>query len=255
MTYKTVLGLVVFFATAVLPFSSLADEKGPLILTNSNWPPYKGDTLPKGGIITDVTLQALARAGYEVAVTTVPWKRAYAGTVSGRYDAITAIWLNPERGKDLEFSDAIISTRIVLISRADYDLTFNSLDDLRGTTVGVAAGWGYPEDFQNADFFTREESQTLSHSLRKLIFGRIDVIIAEEIAARHTVAAEYPDAVGNLKYSEVSLQENPLYVAFSKERQDYLNVRDRFNEALAAMREDGTLMEILVFHGVESLID
>jgi polar amino acid transport system substrate-binding protein len=254
MTYKTVLGLVVFFATALLPVSSVAGEKDPLILTNNYWPPYKGETLPKGGIITDVTLQAFARAGFEVVVAVVPWNRAYAGTVNGRYDVISAIWLTPEREKELEYSDAIISSRIVLIHRDGYDFTFNSLDDLRGKTVGVTAGYGYPEDFQNADFFIREESETLSLSLRKLIFGRTNVIVAEEIAARYAVAAEYPDAVGSLKYSEIALQENPMHVAFSMERPDYIDIKERFNEALTEMREDGTLKEILEFHGVASLI-
>ncbi|WP_167684204.1 transporter substrate-binding domain-containing protein [Sedimentitalea sp. CY04] len=121
-------------------------------------------------------------------------------------------------------------------------------------SVGVTAGYGYPEDFQNADFFVREESETLSLSLRKLIFGRTNVIVAEEIAARYAVAAEYPDAVDNLKYSEMALQENPMHVAFSRERPDHIEVRDRFNEALAEMRKDKTLKEILEFHVVSKLM-
>lgn len=242
-----------FLAMALLPLTLAADDKDPLILTNGYWPPYKGENLPRGGIITDVTTRALERAGYEVAIVVVPWKRAYAGTVNGRYDIVSAIWSTPEREKELEFSDAIISSRLVVIHRADYDFSFKSLEDLRGETVGVTAGYGYPESFQNADFFTREESETLTLSLRKLIFGRTNVLVAEEIAARHAVAAEFPNAIDSLKYSEAALQENPLHVAFTKGRPDHLEIRDRFNSALADMREDGTLAEILEFHGVSSL--
>lgn len=230
-----------------------AAEEDPLILTNGYWPPFKGASLPKGGIITDVTVQTLARAGYEVAVADVPWKRAYAGTVDGRYDVISAIWATPERMKEMTFSDAVLSSRVVVIHRADYDFVFRSLDDLKGETVGVTAGYGYPEAFQNADFFVREESQTLTQSLRKLIHGRINIIVAEETTARYAVAAEFPDAVGRLHYSETALQENPLHIAFTKARPDHLELRNRFNEALAEMRADGTLTEILEFHGVSSL--
>lgn len=253
MRHRTILAAAMALAVALLPLSSAAVEKDPLILTNGYWPPYKGDSLPKGGIITDVTMQVLARAGYEVAVAVVPWKRAYAGTVDGRYDVISAIWSTPERERELEFSDALMSSRIVVIHRSDYDFDFSSLDDLRGETVGVTAGYGYPEDFQNADFFVREESETLTLSLRKLIFGRINVIVAEENVARHAVATEYPDAVGSLEYSDGALQEIPLHVAFTKGRPDHLELRDRFNDALAEMREDGTLKDILKFHGVSRL--
>lgn len=233
--------------------STAAAEEDPLILTNGYWPPFKGASLPRGGIITDVTVQTLARAGYEVAVADVPWKRAYAGTVDGRYHVISAIWATQERMKDMTFSDAVLSSRVVVIHRADYDFAFHSLNDLKGETVGVTAGYGYPEAFQNADFFVREESQTLSQSLRKLIHGRINIIVAEETSARYTVAAEFPDAVGRLEYSEAALQENPLHVAFTKARPDHLELKNRFDKALAEMRADGTLREILEFHGVASL--
>ena len=155
--------------------------------------------------------------------------------------------------KDMTFSDAVLSSRVVVIHRADYDFAFHSLNDLKGETVGVTAGYGYPEAFQNADFFVREESQTLSQSLRKLIHGRINIIVAEETSARYTVAAEFPDAVGRLEYSEAALQENPLHVAFTKARPDHLELKNRFDKALAEMRADGTLREILEFHGVASL--
>jgi polar amino acid transport system substrate-binding protein len=253
LTTKSILKTVALLAATLFPFSSAAEANDPLILTNGYWPPFKGESLPKGGIITDVTLQTLTRAGYEVAVAVVPWKRAYAGTVDGRYDVISAIWATPERQTELAFSDAILSSRVVVIHRSDYDFTFSSLEDLKGETVGVTAGYGYPESFQKADFFEREESQTLTQSLRKLILGRINVIVAEETSARYVVAADFPDAVGSLQYSETALQENPLHVAFTMARPDHPELRTRFNEALADMRADGTLEEILEFHGVSSM--
>lgn len=250
---KTILKIVALLAINFFPLSVAAEEQDPLILTNGYWPPFKGASLPKGGIITDVTIQTLARAGYEVAVAEVPWKRAYAGTVDGRYDVISAIWSTPERKKEMTFSDAVLSSRVVVIHRADYEFAFRYLDDLKGETVGVTAGYGYPEAFQNADFFAREESQTLTQSLRKLIHGRINVIVAEETSARYAVAAEFPNAVGSLQYSEAALQENPLHVAFTKARPDHLELRNRFNQALSEMRADGTLTKILEFHGVADL--
>ena len=243
------------FAVSLGVFGATTNQAGaehtkPLIMAISNWPPYKGETLPGGGIVTDIAVQALKRAGFEISTIVVPWKRAYAGTVVGKYDVLPAVWLNPERAKELEFGASVVTSRVVIVSRKEANFEYRSLDDLRGQKVGVAAGWGYPKAFQEADFFTKETSANLTQSLRKLVYGRINLAIVEEVAARYTVSTEFKDAAPNLRYSKVALQENDLHVAFSRKHPDSKEIRKRFDAAVAAMRTDGSLMKILDSHGV-----
>jgi polar amino acid transport system substrate-binding protein len=245
-------GLGIVLAITLFPLTGFAADPKPLTIAISNWAPYKDENLPEGGIVTDITKKALIRAGYDVSITVVPWKRALLGTIVGKYDVIPAIWLNPERAEKLNFGDAIITSRMVIVSRGDYNFQFQSLESLRGETVGVAAGWGYPEAFQKADYFIKDEALDLMQSLRKLIFGRIKLAIVEEFASRYTVNAHFKDAVGTLNYSKVALQKNDLHVAFTKNRPDHEEIKNRFNAALASMKEDGSFQKILAFHGVQS---
>jgi len=141
---------------------------------------------------------------------------------------------------------------MVIVSRDDYDFTYESLESLRGKTVGVAEGWGYPDDFQNADFFTKDVAFDLKQSLQKLIRGRINLAIVEEFASRYAISQSFKDAVDTLKYSEISLQTNDLHVAFTRNHPGSEEIKNRFNAALAAMKADGSFQKILAFHGVLS---
>jgi len=55
-----------------------------------------------------------------------------------------------------------------------------------------------------------------------------------------------------LDYSAVSLKDDPLRVAFSRQRIGHQLLVKEFNKALKSMRTDGTLEEILQSHGVSS---
>ncbi|HJO75561.1 MAG TPA: hypothetical protein QGH84_10200, partial [Rhodospirillales bacterium] len=100
-------GLGIVLAITLFPLTGFAADPKPLTIAISNWAPYKDENLPEGGIVTDITKKALIRAGYDVSITVVPWKRALLGTIVGKYDVIPAIWLNPERAEKLNFGDAI----------------------------------------------------------------------------------------------------------------------------------------------------
>jgi len=71
--YKTItLGLSLFIAVILFPLMAKADDNVSLTIAISNWAPYKDENLPNGGIVTDVTRQALTRAGYDVEIVVVP---------------------------------------------------------------------------------------------------------------------------------------------------------------------------------------
>jgi len=244
------MSVMLTIAAHVLCGVAVAGDARPLIVAVSNWAPYKSSELPQGGIITDILKQALVRAGYDVDIRHVPWKRSLKGAYQGVYDVIPAIWLTPERAEKLAYSVPVLKSRVVIISRADANFTFNNLKDLRGQTVGTAAGWAYPKAFEDADYIIKEPVKDLDTNLKKVIYGRIKFTIGDEIAARYAVNAKFLSAGNLLRYSKMSLRESNLHIAFSKKLKNYETVTERFNEALNVMRTDGTFDAVLRFHGV-----
>jgi len=245
---RTCLGL--FVATFFLSITPNAKAQETLTIAASNWAPYKDENLPGGGIVMDVTTQALIRAGYKVDSIVLPWKRTLQGAIIGKYDVLPAIWHTAERAEKLVFSEPIITSRVVIISKKSINFEYKTLESLTGRTVGVGIGWGYPEDFQKATNFTRDTSHELKITLNKLIFGRVNLAIVEEYAARYAMNAYFKDDADNVTYSKVSLEEKDLRVAFSKKHSKHEEILKRFNVALAEMKTDGTFQKIMSFHGV-----
>ena len=241
-----------FFCIVLLSGYQIAwsAESTPLRLVISNWAPYKSGELLNGGVATDITRQALERAGYQVEILNAPWKRALIGAGRGVYDVLPAIWSSPEREKTLHFSDPVLDSRVVVIWLDSYAFEYRSLDDLKDQRVGVGRGWSYPEAFEKADFFTREPVVDLEANFRRLFANRLNLIVGEELASRYTVAQKYQHLSDRVRYSNVSLQDKPLRVAFSRQLQNYAQISDRFNAALDAMRKDGSYQQLLEQHGV-----
>ena len=247
--------LAAILLSLLAPVPGWASGEAALNIAVSNWAPYKSAELPENGIVVDIVNKALARAGYRTRIIFAPWKRSLKGAIDGIYDVVPAIWWTEERARHLAFSDPVITSRIVIISRADADFTFNGLEDLRGKVVGTASGWAYPEAFEDADFIIKEPVKDLDTNLRKLIFGRIQLAIGEEIAVRYAVHTKFKDSENVFRYSQSSLRDSDLHVAFSKKLAGYRVVIRKFNAALESMRGDGTLNSILDFHGVGNTVN
>ena len=227
-------------------------QEQPLQMVISNWAPYKGEDLLESGIATDITKQALLLSGYAVEIVNRPWQRALNGAIAGDYDVVPAIWTTPEREVGLHFSESILNSRIIVISLKTYPFEYTKLEDLKGETVGVGRGWGwgYPDEFLEADYFTREPAVDLEINLKKLLAGRFNIVVDEEFAIRYLVSTKFPEFIDKIQYSTVSLIESPLLVAFSRKLPDYEEITKDFNKALKEMHENGTYNEILKKHGV-----
>jgi len=240
--------ILMMFGTVTLVAGQPRAES--LVMALSDWPPYKSETMDAGGIVTDLTRQALSAAGYNVLDQFVPWRRALSGTYDGTYDVVPAIWYSEERAQQLLFSKPIMNSQIVFVSRREQPFDFKALSDLSGMHVGVSAGWRYPDAFNQLTTIRKDEAKNLKDNLRKLIHKRVDVVIGEELAVRHTVREYFKEKADRLYYSAKRLQSEPLRVAVSKKHPNGQEVIDRLNGALESLYSSGQYLTVLKKHGI-----
>lgn len=242
--FRIIILLSTLFASALFAASDT------LTMAISNWEPYKGDNLLNKGVTTEITKTALEKAGYSVKVVSLPWKRALHEVSDGRYHILPAIWSTPEREKKLLFTEPILASRVVVVSRKESAHNVNKLKDLSGLTIGVGRGWGYPKEFLEDTNFTKQPVSDLTLNVKKLIFGRVDAIVGEVYAVRYTLLKHFPEHESKLHYSTWSIQEKPLRVAITREHVNHKVITKRFNNALKEMEHDGTLEDIISKHGL-----
>jgi polar amino acid transport system substrate-binding protein len=164
-----------------------------------------------------------------------------------------AMTINDTRAESVDFSDPYFTAyQTVLVLESD---DISSREDLRGTTVGVqrgTTGEAAAEDLQE------EFDGELTIQSYDQINGAFDALLNNQVSAvinDNTVSAEFAAETDGVVFLEgdgvaADRDDAPPYLTLTIEeygiafRQDDDEFRQEVNDALAAIREDGTYDEI-----------
>jgi polar amino acid transport system substrate-binding protein len=172
-------------------------------------------------------------------VKAYPWKRALSMGEAGQA-GVGGIYKNEKRLETYDYSDKIYTESLMVYVKKGGGLQFNTIGDLKGKEVGVIMGWSYGDDFdksREAGLFHAQEVTTDSANLEKLIQGKVDYVVAIDIAADHIIRDM--KAEGQIEKLSTPLAVNDTFLVFAKSvnQKDLL---DKFNQTLNAMKQDGT---------------
>jgi len=212
------------------------------------WAPYQmpGDSGPKGLDIALIRTVA-ERAGCAVAFQQVPWTRLLQDVESGDMDVALAAARNAEREGYAHFTEPYRFERVGVMVRRD-DQAIQALDSLKemidaGRTIGLWRDYHYGEtvaklraDPAYADGFkVIHEGRTL---VRMLAAGRVDATLGDPVADVYT--ARQLGVADKVKPHGLTVLKTPVHFMLSQESVP-ASARTRLNEAIAALRADGTL--------------
>jgi polar amino acid transport system substrate-binding protein len=242
-------GSVVFgLALSLASSLCLASEK-TLNIVADNYPPYYGEDLPNGGVLTEIIVEAFRRTGYELKIKWVPWKRAVEGAKAGKYDGIYTLWYREERKAWFAYSDPIppASETGFYKSRKE-DISFQNFEDLKAYTIGVGRGYVRPPGFDEASLTTslaKDDEENLS----KLHKGRVDLALTDRIVAKYIIDTKIPDAAPELEWLPPALHVETNHFAISRRAEHFNTKLADFNRGLREIEADGTLETIIAEHG------
>lgn len=244
------LPLASMLMVALLASAPVSAERDELVLTTVDWAPFYAVEAPEQGFITALAQAALDRAGHDTRVDFVPWARAMYDVKKGVRDAVLGAYYSDERAETYVFSDAIYTTEVGLVARADLGIeSFDSLRDLTEYRIGYGRGWATSEEFDNADYLNRIPEDDNVLNMRKLEADRIDMI-AMNFDRFMVIAAEEDFDVDDFVFLQPPLQASSMHMMFSPELADVDEIVRDFNRELEAMRADGTYDEILSRLGI-----
>ena len=175
---------------------------------------------------------------------TQDWTGIIPALQANKYDAIIAsMSITDERRSQVDFTDKYYNTPPALAVSADSPLTEASLDALDGLTVGAQASTTHSiyaeEKLEGAEVRLYETPAEYQADLEA---GRIDAVIDDVV-----VLTEYVDAAGGKVKLLGTLTPDPVIngegagIALRKGEDE---LREKFNAAIAAIRENGTYEEI-----------
>ncbi len=218
-------------------------------MTTCNWQPYAGVNLTNLGFASELLTRLFKRLGYESTIDILPWKRSMIKTAQGKYDLAYNAYYSEERGKEYALTDPYIHSRVYLCSRKESNINFTTLKELTPYRIGVVMGYVNSEEFDHADYLTKDEAVTDLHNLKKLFGKRISLAVVDKYVAIQLIKTS-PFLIANLTditFHEPPLITLPVHAAFSKAIPGYQERVKEFNRELKAMIKDGSfdiLMEI-----------
>lgn len=191
----------------------------------------------RGGILKDLGDALAQRLGRTARYMPVPSKRVSMVLARGDADCLCYAlprWLDGT----FDWSRPILADAGVILARSDAP-RLRGLADLAGQRVGTVSGYRYPHlDAALGAQFLRDDGPTAEHSLRKLLAGRSQYAVVEELLAKYQLRS---DTNHQLRL-ELLINHFQPQCAFSlKSKLDHA----RMKQALDSLIDDGSIERIL----------
>jgi polar amino acid transport system substrate-binding protein len=222
---------------------SVAAQNTQLKLVSTAWPPFtNAPKQPRFAL--DLVEAALGRIGVTASTAIISAPQYTAALVAGLFDGSAAAWKDPDRERDLLFSQPYLENRLVLVGRHGADVSAKVLPDLKGKRVAIVEGYSYGETIDTAGpVWIRSRGD--EDSLTQLMKGGVDYTLMDELVVQYIVS-NYPKESGTkLEIGSTPLVTRGLYLALKRTRADAQSIIDRFNAQIRGMIADRTYHRML----------
>jgi len=214
-------------------------QPGKLVMcTNAEFPPYEyHDANDIVGIDVDICRAIAEKLGLELEIEDIAFDSIIPEVVSGKADLGAAgMTVTEDRKQNVDFSDTYAHASQVIIVREDSEVA--GPDDLAGKLVGVQQGTTgdiYISGDLGDDAVERYAKGM--EAVQALAQSKIDAVVIDGEPAK-----KYVEEVAGLKILDDSYTDEDYAIAVKKGNTAMV---EAINEALAELKADGTLDEIV----------
>jgi polar amino acid transport system substrate-binding protein len=246
-TRNLILFFILVYITLSIPITA-----AEVTVATTDWKPYSGRDLPDYGFTSEIVTKAFARGGYTAQFSFMPWKRARRETEAGRIDVLSPAYFSAERTRIYAVSEPYSSSTVVFCTKKDKIITYNKLADLKPYKIGVVTGYLNSPEFDRADYLQKDPAPADLPNLKKLLKGRVDIIVIDKFAAIDLLTNN-PDlkaTADDIAFLDPPVAVHPIHILISKNAPEFAQKLEAFNRGLKEIIEDGTVEKIIKKHGL-----
>ena len=216
----------------------LATEGTLTMATNAYFPPYEYyDGQDVIGIDADIAQAIADKMGLKLKIEDMEFDSIITAVSTGKADlGLAGMTVTPDRQKNVDFSDSYATGIQSVIVKEDSTIT--KLDDLKGKKIGVqlsTTGDIYATDEFGKDAVSQYNKG--NDAVMALTKGQIDAVIIDNDPAKSYVAANE-----GLKILDTEYATENYAACIAK---DNTGLTKAVNQALAELKDDGTLQKIV----------
>ena len=219
--------------------SAAGESKDTLVMaTNAALPPYEyyeGDEIV--GIDADIAQAIADKLGMKLEIQDMDFNSIITAVQTGKADiGLAGMTVDPEREKNVNFTDTYATGIQVIIVPEDSDIT--GPDDLEGKKIGVqegTTGHMYCSDDYGDDNVIAYT--TGANAVEALKTGKVDCVVIDNEPAK-----EFVKANEGLKIVDTEYVEEDYAGIVAKDNEDLLK---KVNTAMQELKDDGTIQSII----------
>ncbi len=237
MRVSALLLVVILFLIAIYATASGVDPKIYRVATY-HIPLLVDDH--ENGAFMDLLKEAARRADIRYEVVMAPPKRAMRYFEDGDVIALIPA-LRSTLVKDAELTRPIFTKQIHAFVR-EGDIMPETIASLEGRRIGLTRGYSYPRLITMNENIEVDYADTTEGSLKKLLEGRVDVVVADGYTVLFAIEKMQLDGF-SYNLSTV-LHEQSAYIA-CQPTDEGRELAQRLSIALDSMEADGTIRKLL----------
>ena len=216
------------------------------MVTSDIWEPFFTEKDGKHyGIGVDILTEVFARTGDTYTIQTFPLRRAEWLFNNGEVDLMvidSPLWNDPNNAHRYVFSDMFMHVQEYVYLNKKRELSCDSPEDLAGKIAGIRDGYRYPvfDKFFDEGVVAKYEADSDIRLINLLLINRIDAFFMDSVAFSYATKIHNVDQT--LFSQEMVLSDTELGIKFTKEN---ASVLPRINKAIAEMKKDGSIEQII----------
>ena len=192
------------------------------------------------GFEVDVMNAVGEEAGLDIAFETMSFSGLVGALDAGRIDTIAnQITITPEREEAFVFTQPYVIDGAQVVTKEGND-EIEGVEDLRGKSVAVNLGSNFEQLLRDLPYADEIDIRTYESNIEQdTALGRVDAFVMDRVSSAQVIQeSPLPLELAGQPFSEI---RNALPF---RDTEDGRALRDRVDEALTTLKEDGTLAEI-----------
>lgn len=239
--------IYIIYVTLFIGISSFSEH---LHFVTFNYFPtmYKEGEVLKGGAI-EVVKEAFRRMDVDITIEMLPLARGLLMLESGEVDGMFTLYKTEEREKYAYYPEMPVLSRIISFyvrdgSTITYDGNIESMLDY---SIGVVNGYSYGKELdgylKNESFPFVHVSPVLENTINAFVNKRFDILPHTKLDMIYLL--KRMDLENEIKVLDPSIIELPVYLAFTREKEELIQIADNFSNTIKEMKKDGTYEKLL----------
>lgn len=245
---------IILHSAALIFICSTLSHAAPLNLSTTDWPPFTG-TPDKPRVVIDLVQEALHRAGYDSSVSVVENGRLTPDIKNGKFDGSPALWRDKDRETFIEYSNAFLENRLILVGNKGADVSAQSFDQLKGKKIGTVIGYSYGDAVEKSSDVVFIPGPSQQANLEKLFSGQLDFILVDDLLVKNLMSHQSADVKSHLSIGRTPLITRALYLGLRKDFPQAKEIIQKFNGQLRGLLADGTYNKILQMDWIRADVD